>query len=257
MADVVKFAGKELTAQEASTITIAALIEGARTTHWKNRIQKKLLDRVMDSMRVSLVSGESIDQAITAVVGGTIGTGLVESSKKLTASLINTAVLAVANQSRLLTFQKNADIVKWVQQVSILDNKTSDICVAYSGQAWDLNTLLPVPPAFLPFKGGPPRHFNCRSTLIPILRSWEELGIAAASLTEAQKKALDGKLPKEISFDQWLRKKTSSFQDKLLGPARARLWRNGTITLTQLVDMRGNPLTLEQLDKKIKSRRKR
>jgi hypothetical protein len=83
------------------------------------------------------------------------------------------------------------------------------------------------------------------------------MGVPATALSARQKKKLDGKLPAEISFDQWLRGKTKSFQDKLLGPARARLWRSGTITLTQLVDMRGNPLTLEQLQKKIKNRRTR
>jgi hypothetical protein len=253
--------GQELTSAEATALAIQTLIEGARTSLWKNRIQKALLDRVMDAMRDSLAKGENVSQAITAAFGGTIEgvptTGVMRSTKRETDLLINTAVAAVATQSRLLTFQKNANAIKWVQQVSILDNKTSKICMAYSGQVWDLQTLLPVAGSTLPFRGGPPRHYNCRSTLIPILKRWQDMGVPATALSARQKKKLDGKLPAEISFDQWLRGKTKSFQDKLLGPARARLWRSGTITLTQLVDMRGNPLTLEQLQKKIKNRRTR
>lgn len=258
---VPEFQERELTQAEANTIAIVALIEGARTSTWRQRIQKRLLNRIMDRMRDTLVSGDGINQAIMAVLGGTVDgvpiTGALETTRRETSSLVNTAVLAVANQARLATFQKNSDAIKWLQQVSILDNRTSDICVAYSGQVWEVESLVPVPPSFLPFRGGPPRHFNCRSTLIPILKSWQELGIAATALTSKQKELLNGKLPKSISFDQWLKGKSNSFQDKLLGPTRARLWRNGTITLTQLVDMRGNPLTLEQLEKKIKNRRTR
>jgi SPP1 gp7 family putative phage head morphogenesis protein len=256
-----EFRGQELTPAEATAITIAALIEGARTTHWKNRTQKKMLDKVMDAMRSSLANGESINQAITGVLGGTVDgvptTGVMGTAKRDMDALINTSIAAVATQARLLTYQKNSEYIKWIQQISVLDNKTSDICIAYSGQIWDTRTLLPVAPSTLPFRNGPPRHWNCRSTLIPIIKSWQELGIPAAALTKKQKLQLDGKPPKEISFDQWLRKKPKSFQDKVLGPTRAQLWRSGTITLTQLVDMRGNPLNLDQLAKKIKNRRKR
>jgi hypothetical protein len=256
-----EFREQELTAAEANAIAVLALVEGARTSLWKNRTQKKMLDRVMDSMRVSLASGESMDQAITAVLGGTVDgvqtTGVTASARRDMDALISTSIAAVATQARLLTFQKNSDYIKWAQQISVLDNRTSDVCIAYSGQVWDITTLLPVAPSFLPFRGGPPRHFNCRSTLIPILKSWQEIGIPAAALTKEQKKLLNGKLPEEISFDQWLRKKSKAQQDRVLGPARAQLWRSGTITLTQLVDMRGNPLNLDQLAKKIKNRRNR
>jgi hypothetical protein len=33
----------------------------------------------------------------------------------------------------------------------------------------------------------------------------------------------------------------------MLGKGRAELWRDGKITLQQLLDQRGNPLTLQQL----------
>lgn len=261
MPDEISFEEAELSAAEANAIAVAALIEGARTNTWKTRLTKGLLDKLMDRVRASIASDENISQAITAVLGGTIDgvptTGVVDQARRQANGLINTAILATANQARLLTFQKNANFIKWIQQVSILDNRTSNICIAYSGQVWDVETLLPIGGSTLPFRGGPPRHFNCRSMLIPILRSAAELGPLAAGLTREQKKLLDGKVPEAITFDQWLTNKPRSFQDKLLGPTRARLWRNGSITLTQLVDMRGNPLTLEQLEKKIQNRRGR
>jgi hypothetical protein len=114
--------------------------------------------------------------------------------------------------------------------------------------AWELDGT-PIGDA-LPFNGGPPRHFNCRSTLIPVLRSFEELGLGKTkldSIPPGTRASMDGQIAADTTFAQWLGTKTPAFQDKLLGPARAKLWRGNKITLNQLVDMRGNPMTVEQL----------
>ena len=259
MPDEIKFGEVELSAEQAAALAIATLIEGASPSTWTSRTGKKLLERLMDNLRVSLARGDDLGEAITAVFGGVSNgvptTGITNQAKREAASLTSTAIAAVANAARLQTFQQNADVIKGIQQVSILDNRTSKICIAYSGQSWDIETLEPIFGSTLRFNGGPPRHFNCRSTLVPILRSWEALGLTG--LTDRDKKRLSGQPPGDITLDQWLRGKSKSQQDKLLGPARARLWRSGAITLTQLVDMRGNPLNLEQLAKKIQRRRRR
>jgi hypothetical protein len=65
---------------------------------------------------------------------------------------------------------------------------------------------------------------------------------------------MDGQVPEDITFGAWLDKKGVTFQDKLLGKKRAQLWRDGKITLTQLVDFRGNPLTLSQLEARIRGK---
>lgn len=252
---------KEIPPELAAGIALAALIEGATLGHWRTRLANEILNRVMDRLRFSLVNGDDLGQAITAAFGGTVNgvptISAIEASRRHTHSIVSTAIAAATNQARLAALQANSDIVKGIQQVSILDNRTSQTCLAYSGQAWDIETLEPILGSTLPFNNGPPRHFNCRSTLVPILYGWKELGAFGAALPDRIKKRLDGKAPGDITFDQWLRGKSKSFQDKLLGPSRARLWRSGDITLTQLVDMRGNPLTLEQLQKKIKRRRRR
>lgn len=251
----------ELTPEIAAGIVLAALIQGASLSTWRNRLVKDSLNRVMDRLRTSVANGDSLAQGITAVFGGTVDgvptTGAMVTSRRHTHSIVSTAIAGVVNNARLATFQANNDLVKGFQQVSILDNRTSKTCLAYAGQSWDVNTLEPIFGSTLPFNGGPPRHFNCRSTLVPILFSWQELGALGAALPKSVKNKLDGRPPGDISFDQWLRGKTKSFQQKLLGRTRARLWRSGDITLTQLVDMRGNPLTLDQLEEKIRKRRRR
>jgi len=50
-------------------------------------------------------------------------------------------------------------------------------------------------------------------------------------------------------FGNCLKNKPASFADEMLGKGKAELWRSGKITLSQLLDQRGNPLTLTQLSR--------
>jgi len=225
-------------------------VGGATISTWTRRQSKDLQDAVMDQVRLSLEAGESTQEATTRITGGRIRgvdvPGVMKTSRRKAETLVRTSIAEVVNAAALQSFQ-DMDVVKAVQQISTLDNKTSDVCIAYSGLSWDSDTLEPIGHT-LQFNGGPPRHFNCRSRLVPVLKSFEELGIDATEVPLATRSSMDGEVPGDITFDGFLRSKTKSFQDDLLGPARARLWRSGKITLTQLVDFRGNPLTLDQLE---------
>lgn len=208
----------------------------------------------MDVINESILNGESITQGITRVVGGTVNgvqvRGIMDISRGRAGALVSTAISSVVNAAALATFQANTDLIKALVQVSTLDNRTSDICIAYSGQTWDAETLEPINGSELPFNGGIPRHFNCRSRIAPITKSFEELGIAANELRPGTRASMNGQVPRDITFKEWLSGKSHEFQDKLLGKKRASLWRRKKITLTQLVDMRGNPMTIEQLEAK-------
>jgi hypothetical protein len=50
------------------------------------------------------------------------------------------------------------------------------------------------------------------------------------------------------TVQQWLSRRDTAFQDAVLGPARAKMFRAGHLTPRQLLDaVSGNPLTLEEL----------
>jgi hypothetical protein len=60
---------------------------------------------------------------------------------------------------------------------------------------------------------------------------------------------MDGQVPEDITFKDFLEKKSKAFQDEVLGKGKAQLWREGKITLQQLLDQSGNPIPLKELDK--------
>jgi hypothetical protein len=54
------------------------------------------------------------------------------------------------------------------------------------------------------------------------------------------------------SFEDWLKRKTETdptFADRTLGKGRAELWRNGKITMDQMISG-GKPLSLAELKNK-------
>jgi len=148
--------------------------------------------------------------------------------------------MAEANAARLSAFRKSADLLLGVRQISTLDSHTCLICMAYSNGEWDLDGN-PINGTTLPFDGGPPRHFNCRSVLVgisksPLLR--DRNGTRASD---------DGQIDRKISFDDFLKRKPQAYVDEVLGKGRADLWRKGKITCRDLLNSEGRIMSLEEL----------
>lgn len=52
----------------------------------------------------------------------------------------------------------------------------------------------------------------------------------------------------QMTVTQWLQRRDTAFQDEVLGPTRARMFRDGRLTPRALIDhLSGKPLTLEEL----------
>ncbi|HAI38149.1 MAG TPA: hypothetical protein DCM40_08510, partial [Maribacter sp.] len=81
-------------------------------------------------------------------------------------------VHAVSNKARQITIDRNIDIIKGFQWLSTLDTRTSDICKSYSGLTWDSNKN---PIGHKKNYRTPPAHYNCRSVIVPMLKSFSEL----------------------------------------------------------------------------------
>ncbi|EDP61040.1 phage putative head morphogenesis protein, SPP1 gp7 [alpha proteobacterium BAL199] len=101
----------------------------------------------------------------------------------------------------------------------------------------------------------PPSHFNCRSTVVPIIKSWRELGFdrdeppgpvrpflrskqRLRNVPKADRDALRGTVPGDMNYGDWLRKQPASFQDEVLGPTRAKLFRDGGLPIERFRDLK-------------------
>ena len=68
-----------------------------------------------------------------------------------------------------------------------------------------------------------------------------------SAMGTGQRASMDGPVDRKTTFADFLERKGKAFQDDVLGPGRADLWRDGKITLQDLISGTGRPLTLAQL----------
>jgi len=206
------------------------LILGAPSAEWWQRQESATQFQFTNLIRQGVIEGRTNDDLARQVRDA------FKTSMRSADSLVRTSVQAVSNGARLLTYQANDDILAGFMHLSVLDGRTSEQCMARSGKRWDMQRRPighSIPFAMLPL------HWACRSTLVPLLDEHEKIDGTQASA--------EGQVPANWTFADWLETKTAEQQDAILGPGKAGLWRKGTITLTDLLDQSGRPLTLEQL----------
>lgn len=224
------------------------MVLNAPSSEWWGAQSRSLIQTFTREVRAGIASGETTGAIITRLRGTEEYPSLMIPSYKQAEMLVRTSTASVAHNARLETFRTNKDVIKGVQQQSTLDSRTTTTCIAYDDQSWDLDGE-PINGSKLPFNGGPPRHWGCRSILVPITKSWRELGSAIdiPGYEPATRASIDGEVAGKTTFQTWLDSRTTAEQDAQLGKGRAELYRAGKITLQELLDQRGRPLTLEQL----------
>lgn len=241
------------TAEQLAAIASEVLIEGAPSSEWWSRQSEKLLNNFKDQIRQGWTRGETLDQLMKRLTGGVDEEGnpyfdLRKGTKRGAEATIITSVQAVANDARMRVYKGNSDVVKGIQWVSTLDLRTTTQCIARDHLTWSLDGA---PQGHsIPFSP-PPIHWRCRSTTAPVTKSFKEMGIPLDEFPETTRASMDGQVPEGKTFEQWISEQPEGAAEKVFGKGRAELWRHGKITVRDMVDQRGRPLTLEELRKQI------
>ena len=217
------------------------LIQGAPSAEWWSRQSQDTAFKFANAVRQGAIQGETNTQIVKRV------RDVMDVSASNARSLVHSSIQTVANEARRETFKKNDDVVVGVEQVSTLDGHTTEICIAYDGAQWDLDGN-PIGGNDLPYNGGAPRHWGCRSVEVPITKTFRELGIDVAEPLAGLRASAEG--PTSMTMKQFLDSRTKDQLDDQLGVGRAELFRSGVITRSQLLDLRCNPLSLSQLQSK-------
>lgn len=163
-------------------------------------------------------------------------------------ALVKTATQSVAIKSRDKSMQANADLIRAKVSMATLDSHTSILCASYDKAEYNLQNE--------PINGNKkpyleiPRHWQCRSYWSYALKSFSEItGLAIDDFNPSTRASMDGQIPAATTFEQFLSNKSEAWQDKYLGKGKAQLWRDGKITLSDIVSGTGRELTLDQLAK--------
>ncbi|MEH6784762.1 MAG: minor capsid protein [Alcanivorax jadensis] len=151
-------------------------------------------------------------------------------SRQQAESLIRTATNHIGSIARNTVYQANADILEGERWISTLDGRTTLVCAGRDGEIHPLGQG-PRPPA----------HFGCRSIMVPVVK--EQYRIE----TLGQRASMDGPVDNRTTYGGFLRRQSKEFQDDMLGPRRAKLFRSGKVSIDRFTDDLGRTLTLDEL----------
>lgn len=192
---------------------------------FKTKKQRQITQTIQDGI-VQQQTSQEIAQQLRSV--STI-------QKRQADTLVRTVTNGVGDSTRRLVYRENADIIEKERWVSTLDGRTSAVCQARDGDEYPVGEG-PRPPA----------HYNCRSLRVPVVR--KDLQIPGL---EGERPAVGadgtGTVSSRMTYTGFLRSQPAEFQDDVLGQTRAKMFRSGEITLDDLVNDFGEPLTLDQI----------
>jgi hypothetical protein len=93
----------------------------------------------------------------------------------------------------------------------------------------------------------PPIHWNDRCVLSPIAKSFRDIGLDIDEPDAGERASSEGPVHGATTFNDFLKRQSPAFIERVLGKERARLFIEGKITVRDLVSGTGRELTLEEL----------
>lgn len=238
---------------DAGQVYAAAMarpMQGRLLNEWASSIEADRMTRIRDAVRMGYVESEPINKIVQRIKGTQArgyADGIIEIDRRNAESVVRTAVSHTAGFTRDKFYQANDDLVKGLLWCSTLDTRTSNICRERDKKEYDLEHK-PVGHK-LPWLGGPgAAHWCCRSSSTAILKSWDELGIPGVPEFKNDTRAsMDGEVPAETTYADWLGKQSAKRQDQVLGPTRGAMLRKGVIAIDKFTNDKGRWLSLEEL----------
>jgi hypothetical protein len=192
---------------------------------WLRSIFGKVKKRIRKTLQYSLSQGHPAEDLLDKVFGRDLPKmirvgkwsgsdfqgGALSEAKRTLQSLITTAYYEMTSKVRNFAY-KRASQVEVLKSIAILDGKTTSTCHQHDGLLFTRG--------FKPIGHNTkfidvPRHWNCRSQILP--------------------ETVSGKKLKQVSFETWFRKLSRSAQNSLLTPKGGALYRTEGVGLLSII----------------------
>jgi SPP1 gp7 family putative phage head morphogenesis protein len=244
-----------VSAEQIYAAAMARPFQGRLLRQWASSIEADRMTRIRDAVSIGFAENQSISQIVKRIRGSKAQgykDGILAIDRRRAETVVRTAISHVAAVTRNRFYQANNDLIKSLQFLATLDSRTSEMCRIRDGKQYTADDAHKPIGHKIPWLAGPGAlHWCCRSTSIPVLRSWKELGGAdIEDFAPSTRAAMDGQLPAETTYADWIQKQSPERQDQVLGPTRGKLMRDGGLTLDKFYNEKGVFLDLETLRKR-------
>lgn len=210
---------RDLSERTLARVAETALVMGATAEDWWSRQAATVQRNIGDRLRQDVLQEQPLLQVLADM------DAIRQTATRATDTLVQMSLASVSQTTQARLVEANSRRIGALVWQTTLDNRACLRCIALSRQAWttDHDPL----PGSAPWPGEPPIHANCRCQIIPVPNGVE--------------------ISHDQAFEPWLRTQPEAAQRAILGPGRFTLWQAGRIRLSQLVDQRHRPLTVEAL----------
>lgn len=264
-------------AQHLLAIVNARPFEGRTLKEWMQRTKEADVERMLALAKAGIVDGVHPREIARSIIPNSkkharLSPALVKARRDVEAVTL-TLTNGIQQEAKQALYEANSDIVDAELYVATLDASTTPQCAGHDGKSFPRG------------KGPiPPLHFRCRSLRVPyfgeplgqrpfkshiekeLLSEYTaERGLpkakARANLpmghktkydawAQKRKRQMIGRVPAHMTYSQWLKTQTPEFQKEVLGATRAKMFRDGSLTLDKFVAKDGSLLTLDELKRK-------
>jgi len=238
-----------------SRLVDGTLIHGAKSSEWWERQGDGYSMAFQDQIRMGMARGETIlelrNRIMPVMPNGMPNVDLrsepdlgkrdiVRKARRDAEALVRTSALTVCREAQLDVFEENADVIGGVEWLSTLDDRTTPLCRALDGLEWSIPDYEPKGHN-TPWPGTSP-HWNCRSIVVPVTKTWEELAKEAGGDSEHAKRldeamedvpesvraSMGGPVPGGTTYSQWFDEQPEARQREILGERGFEAYERGT-----------------------------
>ena len=246
------FATKQIGSKKISRVAKGLIIKGTPQKELWARQTKNLKNKFSDAIRQGWVGQEDIPTIANRIRGtAALGykDGIMNVTKRQAVALARTSIASVANQTREEVYLANRDVISGRQYLVVEDDRvTKHICAPRRGETFYMDSS----GGFEVGSSGhyyqpPPLHYNCRTTIVPIVKTPSELSSNKLKTVPTSKRSSLGKAvktPKDA--DSWLKTQDTPYQKEVLGKAYSG-WKKGTLSFDRFVTQKGKSISTSQL----------
>jgi SPP1 gp7 family putative phage head morphogenesis protein len=244
----VAYSTQTVVIEQVYAAALARPFQGKLLKEWMAGLEIDKATRIRDAIRMGYVENQTIPQIVKRIRGTRAlqyQDGIIDITRRNAETVVRTAIGHTASFTKNRFYEANEGVIKALKWHSTLDSRTSEPCRARDGKLYTLSKK-PIGHTLSWGGGAGAFHFNCRSSSVAITKSWQELGIDADELSPGTRASMDGQLPEDVTYGDWLKKKPAQFQDDILGVTKGKLFRAG-LEIDRFSNNSGKSYTLDQL----------
>ena len=282
-----------ITGQTIATSSASALqkmitrqaFDGAVIKQYYNKLSEDDTARIISTVQRGLSDGLTLPQITNSVFGSkrlnytdgvlqTTRNAVMNTQTGTNAGIVRTVTNGVNNESKMMLYEANSDIIKKVDYSITFDGRTSDVCVSNSTKGINGTSIyrMGTEPSL-------PAHPQCRTYYAPVIDGFEDIESTKPAVTDTRTRKDREKAFRAEARDrgvkigtvrkEWAKKNVKQVSDKLtfeqllktdkkfaydwFGKTRYQLWESGAIPINGFVDVKGKTLTIQELYEKDKS----